>query len=1034
VDFKQLSRKYIDKVKSLWGSFNSHQYVKKAKSVWGTGKVQRSSRISYDVIWSIILFFVIIAVIGGFFAGGVGAGYFASLVKDEPVRDYESMQEDIYNYEQTSSLYFAGEKYIGDIRSEIYREEVSLDNVSDVLKDAVIATEDEYFSEHEGIVPKAIVRALVQQVTNSSTQSGGSTLTQQLVKNQILTNEVSYERKAKEILIAMRLERFFEKDEILEAYLNIVPYGRDASGGNIAGIQTAAQGIFGIDASEINLPQAAYLAGLPQSPSYYTPFKNNGGLKNKKALQPGINRMKSVLERMYDSEYITKEQYKKAMNYDITSDFTEKSQSPAEKYPYLTYEAEKRASNILMEHLAEQDGYSMEDLNSNDTLKKEYSTLADRALRKDGYNIHTTIDKKTHDKFKEIAQNYQYYGPDWTGYAEDEETGEQVKVTQQIQTGGILIENSSGRIISFVGGRDYNKDNQINYATSAKRSNGSTMKPILSYAPAFEKGVIQPGTPIADIPKTFAGGYTPGNYGGGYHGIVPARKALYNSYNIPAVDVYSRFNDQDPVSEFLKPMGFTTIGDKEYANLSLAIGGTTNGVTVEENVNAFSTLGNNGKFADGYMIQKITDQDGNVIYKHETDPVKVFSPETSYLTIDIMRDVIDKGTGAYLNSQLKHSGVDWAGKTGTSQKYKDAWFVGVNPNVSMGVWIGYKEGKSIQCPSCSLSYSQRTQKLWAELVNAASDINPDLVAPDKSFERPDGVVSHSYCAISGKLPSELCKEAGLVKTDLFNSKYVPTEKDDSLIRGSSVMVNGKAVTPGDKTPKGFAEGSELTFNPEFLKRNGYNKLSDLSILFPSTNRDAWEKIGLPQSGISNSGGISNDGENPAAPKSVSASGKNLSWSSSESNDVVGYRIFRANNPDGSFSQFASTTRTSFTVPDNAVYHVKAVDYFGQESSASNVVKVGKTSGSDNSSGSNGKNGDSDNDSGNKNNSNNNNDNSNNDDNSNGGNNGDGSDDGGSGDDGGSSGEDGSGNSDGTGDGGSSGESKNKKSNNNNGNN
>src|SRR5699024_10857704 len=150
------------------------------------------------------------------------------------------------------------------------------------------------------------------------------------------------------------------------------------------------------------------------------------------------------------------------------------------------------------------------------------------------------------------------------------------------------------------------------------------------------------------------------------------------------------------------------------------------------------------------------------------------------------------------------------------------------------------------------------------------------------------------------------------------------------------------VTPGDKTPKGFAEGSELTFNPEFLKRNGYNKLSDLSILFPSTNRDAWEKIGLPQSGISNSGGISNDGENPAAPKSVSASGKNLSWSSSESNDVVGYRIFRANNPDGSFSQFASTTRTSFTVPDNAVYHVKAVDYFGQESSASNVVKVGKT--------------------------------------------------------------------------------------------
>ncbi|HLS08213.1 transglycosylase domain-containing protein [Lentibacillus sp.] len=945
MDIKQLIQKYIHKFKSLWGNLKSHQYADKAKSLWKTGKIQKTSRISYDVVWSVLLFFLIITVIGGVFAGGVGAGYFASLVKDEPVRDYESMEKDIYNYEETSSLYFADDKYIGDIRSDIYREEVSLENVSDVLKDAVIATEDEYFSEHEGIVPKAIVRALVQQVTNSPIQSGGSTLTQQLVKNQILTNEVSFERKAKEILIAMRLERFFEKDEILEAYLNIVPYGRDASGSNIAGIQTAAQGIFGIDASEINLPQAAYLAGLPQSPSYYTPFKNSGGLKDEAGLQPGLNRMKSVLSRMYESDYITKEQYDEALAYDISADFMEEFKSPAEKYPYLTYEAEKRASDIIMEHLAKEDGYSMEDLNNDEALKEEYSVLADRALRRNGYQIHTTIDKDTHDAFREIAQNYEYYGPDWTGYVEDPETGEQVKKTQPIQTGGILMENDTGRIISFVGGRDYNEDNQFNYATQAERSNGSTMKPILAYAPAFEKGVIQPGTPIADVPKTFAGGYTLNNYGGGYHGIVSARKALYNSYNIPAVDVYSRINDQDPVSEFLKPMGFTTIGDKEYANLSLAIGATTKGVTVEENVNAFSTLGNNGKFADGYMIEKITDQDGNVIYEHEPDPVEVFSPETAYLTLDIMRDVIDRGTGAYLNSQIKHSGVDWAGKTGTSQKYKDAWFVGVNPNVSMGVWIGYEEGKSIQCPSCSLSYSQRTQKLWAELVNAASNINPDLVAPDKSFERPDGIVSRSYCAISGMLPSELCEEAGLVRTDLFNAKYVPTEEDDSLIRGSYVMVNGSAVIAGEKTPDEFVEGDGLTFNPEFLKRKGYDKLGDLSILFPRTNREAWEKIGLPQSEVS-SNVIEDDGENPAAPGSISASGNELSWNSSGSNDVVGYRIFRANNPDGSFNLVGSTTGTSFTAPDNhAVYHVKAVDYFGLESSASNEVVVGDVAGS-----------------------------------------------------------------------------------------
>src|SRR5690625_5069371 len=221
----------------------SKQFFKHIKTYWQSGKLQRTFRISYDVSWHVLLFFIIISFIGLLFAGGVGAGYFASLVKDEPIRSYEEMRKDIYNYEETSKLYFAGNKYIGDIRSDLHREEIKLEDVSELVIQAVLATEDQLFYEHNGIVPKAIVRALYQEVTNSSAQTGGSTLTQQLIKNQILTNEVSFERKAKEILLAMRLENFFEKDEILEAYLNIIPYGREASGRNIAGIQTAAKGV-----------------------------------------------------------------------------------------------------------------------------------------------------------------------------------------------------------------------------------------------------------------------------------------------------------------------------------------------------------------------------------------------------------------------------------------------------------------------------------------------------------------------------------------------------------------------------------------------------------------------------------------------------------------------------------------------------------------------------------------------------------------------------------------------------------------------
>src|SRR5690625_2564672 len=206
------------------------------------------------------------------------------------------MQRDIYNYEETTKLYFADNKYIGDIRSDLHREEIELKDVSQNVLNAVLATEDQSFYEHNGIVPKAIVRALYQEVASSGAQTGGSTLTQQLIKNQILTNEVSFERKAKEILLAMRLENFFEKDEILEAYLNIVPYGRDSAGQNVAGIQTAAQGIFGVDASELTLPQAAFLAGIPQNPFAYTPFDNSGEIKDEDGLARGLSRMETVLK------------------------------------------------------------------------------------------------------------------------------------------------------------------------------------------------------------------------------------------------------------------------------------------------------------------------------------------------------------------------------------------------------------------------------------------------------------------------------------------------------------------------------------------------------------------------------------------------------------------------------------------------------------------------------------------------------------------------------------------------------------------
>lgn len=887
-------------------------------------KVMKKARITSQVIWNLGLIFVILIILGFAFAGGVGAGYFASLVKDEPIRSYESMKKDIYNYEETTELYFANNVYLGKLRADLEREEVKLEDVSDYVIKAIIATEDEYFYQHSGIVPKAIIRAIYQEVTNSAVQTGGSTLTQQLIKNQILTNEISFERKAKEILLALRLEKFFTKDEILEAYLNVSPFGRNSSGRNIAGVQAAAKGIFGVEAKDLNLPQAAYIAGLPQSPSAYTPFTNKGEIKNN--LEPGLSRMKTVLKRMYDNQFITKEQYEKALAYDVTKDFIPPSKSSVEEYPWLTAEIEKRAKGILAKILAEKDGYTEDDLTKDENLWEEYYTLADRDLRQNGYKIHTTINKKIYDAMQKVKDSYQYYGSDILVTEKDPETKEEVTVKKPVEVGAILIENKTGKIISFVGGRDFSRE-QLNHATSGKRSNGSTMKPLLVYAPAIEIGKLSPGSILPDVPLQLDPSRSrpwPSNYGGGYHGLVTAREALARSYNIPAVKAYVDILDQRP-AQYLEKMGFTSLSEADFTNRSTALGGLTNGVTVEENVNAFATFANKGKFVDAYLIEKIIDRDGNVIYEHQSKPVKVFSPQTAYLTYDMLRTVVRQGTAASLNGYLKFS-ADWAGKTGTSQDYKDAWFIGSNPNVSFGVWIGYDTPRSLEVNYKGLSYSRRNIYLWAQLMNAAYDIEPKLIAPNKTIEMPSGIVTRSFCTLSGLLPSDACSRAGLVSSDLFIAKYVPTKVDDSLIEGKYVQIGKKKYLALDSTPEEFAEKG-LILNPDYIEKIFGMKIN-LEHIFSKTEQFA--NILLPDDKI-------NDNGKTPAPVEVNIKGSTISWKKHAENDVVGYRIYHNGKKVASIK---AGEKLTFKGTDG-IYFVTAVDIAGNESKPSNTIIIGE---------------------------------------------------------------------------------------------
>lgn len=888
----------------------------------------RYVRITSGVLWNLALLAIVIGLALFIFVGGVGAGYFASLVKDEPLRSKEEMRSQIFNYEETSEIYFANDVYIGKIRTDLDRRETSLGSVSPYVINAVLATEDEYFREHNGIVPKAVLRGLLQDVTNSSTQTGGSTLTQQLIKNQILTNEVSYERKAKEILLAYRLEQFMTKEEILEAYLNVIPYGRNASGRNIAGIETAANGIFGIPSADLTLPQAAYIAGIPQAPFKYTPFTNKGELKSEESIQFGIDRMQTVLYRMKEVGFITEKEYNEAIAYDITQDFSSPEERPEDKYPWLTVELESRAKEVIATILAEQDGVDPKRLKEESNLYDKYIILADRAVRSNGYRIYSTIDKDMYDAMNETARNFKYYGHTYKKTVKDSETGEEKQVDVPVQVGGILIDNKTGKILSFVAGRDY-KLEALNHATQAYRSNGSTMKPLLAYGPALEYGVIGAGSPVVDVKFTRSyDNYSPTNYTPTQElGIIPARQAVATSQNLTALRLYDSILEQRPAT-FLEKMGFSRLTDGDYVNLSTTIGGLTYGATVEENTNAYTTFANEGKFVDAYMIERIEDLDGNLVYEHKVEPVDVFSAGTAYMMTDMLRDVYTEGTATHAKSMTKFSS-DFAVKTGTTQQHKDVWLVGYNPNVTLGVWLGYDQPRSLF--AFNNTYNQpsvRVNRLWASFMNTAYDINPEYVGTKEKFKQPENVISQSFCGISGLALSKSCQNAGFARTDLFNlDVFTPKQPDDSFVSSTTVRVNGRSYKALPSTPTEFVEMSGYGLNQVFIDRMLGKLGGDASKLIPSySGRGVSSGVAYPADSV--------------APESVwtTLTGNSLTWGASPSADVVGYRVYKISEGSTSLvSTVKAHNSLSVSVAPGANYVVVAVDVTGRESAHSNVV-------------------------------------------------------------------------------------------------
>lgn len=755
--------------------------------------------IFYRVLKGLFTFFLFLIMIIGALGGGTVIGYFASLVEDIPIPTEVEMRNQVNSYGIKSSMYYADNSLISDLRSDLLRSPIPLEQMSPLVLNAIIATEDENFYQHEGIVPKALIRAGIQEFTNASMVSGGSTLTQQLIKQQILSAEVTHERKAVEILYATHLENKFSKEQILESYMNISPFGRNNRGQNIAGIEEAAQGIFGVAASELTLPQATFLAGLPKSPISYSPYTQFGEVKED--LSAGLSRQREVLYSMYREGYITQEDYDFALEYDVTLDFLRREEEDHKKRDprrsYLYDLVEKEAKNILIAMMIEEDGITEEQLNGNLELRAQYDEKAKTELREGGYDIYSTIDPIVHNAMQRSVQNYKerlgrtkYLAKrDKDNEFIRDEDGEIIYEEYPVQVGGTLIENGTGRVLGFIGGRDYDYE-QTNIAFNSRRGTGSAIKPLMVYGPALAENYITPATIIPDteftVNKPNQDPWTPRNVIRTTNEWRDARHWLAVSQNLPNIKIYMGMREAGiDIPKYIRAMGIgpDAIKDREFVNESTALGQSEYGPTITEVTGAFAMIGNGGEFNEPYVIERIVNNQGEVIYQHELNPTRVWAEDSNYLLYDMLRGVttVQGGTATRVPGMLNFN-VDLASKTGTTNNVADVWYVGTTPSVSLSSWMGYDKQILGLETEFGMYPGLRNTHFWSQVMNEIYRVKPDILGIGQRVTPPtDGSLkSESVLASTGMKPGAIelsdgqtVNITGATKSELFRNSNIP---------------------------------------------------------------------------------------------------------------------------------------------------------------------------------------------------------------------------------------------------------------------
>ena len=766
----------------------------------------------------------ILAFIGGLLGTGIVLGYAVSLFDQVSVPQTEDLVKQVNNISSISEIRYADGSMIGAIESDLLRTSVASDAISENLKQAIVATEDEHFAEHNGVVPKAIIRASLGNFIGLGSSSGGSTLTQQLIKQQVVGDAPTLARKASEIVDALALERAMNKDEILTTYLNVAPFGRNNKGQNIAGAQQAATGIFGVDASKLTIPQAAFLAGLPQSPISYSPYESTGEMKSEEDIELGIKRSKDVLYNMYRTGVLSQEDYETYKAYDIKKDFLPAENVNVTAKGFLYFTALDEATNLMYDYLVKKDNVSEQEL-KNESIQKSYHELAEKEIQNGGYRITTTIDKAIHSAMQDAVANY--------GYLVDDDTG-------QPEVGNVLMDNQTGAILGFVGGRDY-QSNQNNHAFNTKRSPASTTKPILAYSIAIDQGLMGSASVLSNYPTNFSNGNpimyvnSPGT------AMMNLKEALNYSWNIPAYWTYQLLLQKGvDVRSYMEKMGYEI---PEYGIESLPMGGGID-VTVAQHTNGYQTLANNGVYHKKYMISKIEKTSGEVIYEHKDEPVQVYSKATATIMQSLLRDVISSQVTSSFQSDLATinpslAGADWIGKTGTTNEDGDMWLMLSTPRLTLGGWLGHDDNR----PLGKGAGHYRNAKYMAHLVNAIQQAAPSSWGSER-FKLDPSVTSSQVLKSTGQKPGKVTingKEINvtgeMVTSYWANQNGAPTTSYKFAIGGSDSDYQNAWNTILGSLPKASSSSSNNSNSSNNNNRNNTSN-SNGSSSSSSNNRSS----------------------------------------------------------------------------------------------------------------------------------------------------------------------------------------------------